>query len=651
MVSDTTTTCGCGFSECFQNTWNKLQTSVTQLLANKNVAYPQTHTLKKSLNKTTVLLQDIRHLEESGYNDDDILQLAKKINGVAGNLIMESLEVLKSPEGQETLFATSQLASALKSLKPLRRQTWQKLSQDVQELFDAITPYTSPPTRNEDKRLTCCSATDLPRGSFYLSFADASLFRAQYYSKKNVAGEIHFTLPDHRGVVLCGTGKFPHIDQIEKYALQEHSKIQDIFDVESLNSQITKFKKYPDISRETTPQWQHQSALLQAEYLNRILQSLGVPVDRPLSIAEKGEWSIFPSGGIYTVFSQTLIETDQEKLKRMAGAIRTFFDLEKMYGLVLMHDATHVRTPSAKDPFLLRDSDHVFTSKLPSKLAFIEGSIEKRHDELKKYLERIYPKAFASEIFRHSTDKSNEEEKIVNFLSLLVKKGFLSFESLLTGSEEALEVLYAIMHPPYLYKNSEEIPWDKLTSLDNLLVYLHLKQYASQNKEKRKTTPEKNIYQDAHPIENIPRLGQTTPADKSLETISREQLKKLMITRLHDEFLKNPKKPLQEILQDLIDKQCEKLSEKAREDSFKLFLGPFIEELNQMIFPEITTGNIIDRITLLRTANIIAEDDNPKKELVTKMLYEVLHPHMKEHEKKRVAGEVLQRVLNYREHL
>src|ERR1700733_1930061 len=283
----------------------------------------------------TVLLLHNELENARSLNDKEIEALAKKINGIVCHFLKKiDNEFLRQNVGEETLYLSYLMAKTVKPASDANKKIWQNLTSKVQKFFNELTPFVLPPLDTNSQTMFLCSSSRIKNvGENPIYFGDYSLFKARY--KQEAGGFLFFQLPDCPEVILCGTSQSTSRTAYYKNYVSEMPKeIQQVFDVDGVNEQIS-ISRFKNISNILLPQQVHQKVVLKMEYLNMLLDVLGVPIDRSIAVAKRGEWVITADKPI-----KSLYQADFSSDKNSAGleqtafveGIRKYLELEMRYG-------------------------------------------------------------------------------------------------------------------------------------------------------------------------------------------------------------------------------------------------------------------------------------------------------------------------------
>jgi hypothetical protein len=575
-----------------------------------------------------------RELEKAAsLNSKEIEILGKKVN-IFVKYFRDALneELLNKEIGEEALYISYLMAKTVKPATTMNKKLWQHLSLEAQKFFNELTPYILPPLDNNNLKLFLCSTSTIENmeETLPICFGDQSLFKARYDQTGN--GFLFFQLPDFPEIVLCGTSQSPETEHFKEYISKMPNEIQQVFDVEGVNQLISNAGS-PNIKNVIFPQYLHQKCLLKMEYLNTLLDVLGVPIDRSIAMAKRGEWVITenqPIKSLYEIRFSSLLEKTA-----CAKGIRKYIELEMKYGIIFAgNNSTFkegVMSSLEKKNLFVKKGSLVFSHIPKFRLEFIDEPLLCRHKKIEQILKSIYPECFVSMIFDTPIVDEWQGEEIASFLSSCVRNKWVTISSLLHLEESILEIVQI------LYKHSD------------LLAYLKT---LSKSKNELVATSTHEIISLASLITySLPTKGKalSTTFEKFTDNLIERQkdLKFLIFKYLISEFKEKTKSLYNIVFQSAVDRlidQAKPLIDEKTTEFFSLFLKNFLEELGEILTSKVEENSLFYQITILRAAHLVG--NQAQKESINDVLHHCLHLQMMAREKKLLIDKLKNKVIS-----
>ena len=561
-----------------------------------------------------------------------VADLAKNINKTVRCLLNNiNTNFLMDKIGEETLYTSYLIANKMKPATGLNKELWAKLAKEVQKFFHDLTPLFLPPTQTKALNLIYCISPienqDEHEGLPVL-FGDDFLFQAQFNLSLN--GFLFFQVPEFPDVMLCGTARTTLDAKFyERYVTEMPKEIQQVFDVKGVDEQIVSISKNEAVSSVIKDQYIHQKKLLKTEYYNMLLDTLGVPVDRPIDIAKRGEWVVTENKPIKSLHNARFSSESDKDI--VVKGIRQFLELELEYGIRLIGDGSLFSEKGIpimdKKNLFVQKGTRVFSQSLREKLLFIYGPVAQRHKNLRIILSELYP-SFIDSVFETPITDKRKGEEIAIFLGNCVRNKWIPASSLLDLDQSILEIVQILTQHPDLSADLKVLSQTK-----NEPIFCSIAEILTLASSIADSLPVKGV-----PI-NLENLTDTL--------IEKQKSLKILLFKYFLQTFQEKKQPsfnavVQMAVNLLID-QANQVINQETTTFFSTFLTHFLEELSEILESKMGADLLFYQITLLRAANSI----NYEVLKVGDALHHCLHTHMMAKEKARIINKLRDRVSHY----
>lgn len=572
----------------------------------------------------------------SRHNVED---LAEKVNQTVGGFINKiDNKFLWEENSEETLYTSYLIANTMKPANAVNKKIWQNLAQEVQKFFHELTPFILPPLGHKGLNLFYCNCKRIENKNIQpIYFGDERMFQARYDQEGN--GFLFFQVPNFPEVILCGTSQSKQeTHHFEEYVAEMPKEIQQVFDVEGIDQQISSISSRSNIKDVIIPQYLHQKTILKIEYLNMLLDVLDVPIDRSIGMAKRGEWVITTNKPIKTLY-HAQFSSDERKVLVIEG-IRKHLELEMEYGIILIGNRSTFNDRSMsileKKNLFVEKGNCVFSQIPKSKLQFIEGLIIDRQEKIKKALTDIYPDFIISKVFETPITDKRKGEEIARFLASCIRNNWIALTDLISLDESIIDIVHILSH--------------------NLELLMELKVLCETKNETIPCSAQgilslASSISDSLPAERIP-LTERIPlkvtfAKFTENLIEKQKSLKILIFKYFIQAFQNHKQSsfnsvVQTAVDQLID-QANLIIDENTTKFFSAFLKNLIEELHVILESKMEINLLFYQITLLRAAHLVANQG--EKDKVSDALHHCLHTHMIAKEKTRLINKLRDKVI------
>lgn len=587
--------------------------------------------------KADLLLRKITQLESESPSDGALREVAAKVDRLLLPLLHVSQRARQSetPECDASLYAAYLLAKTLKSMHPVKQRIWHQLKPPTQGYLNKIAPFPSPPVAGkEDLALNFCATHHLTSAERKaISFGDLSLFQAVFLKQER--GILTFTLPLNPEAILAATGPLPaeDLEECEHYLERLPLKFLEEPAVKKLLQEISDYDLYPAIGKKRVPQLKHQLLVLKREYQNKLLEALGIPVERPNELGTHGEWTVQSS----TPASFVRELSESEQFPQCAAQIRRLFQMERKYGISLFREA--LSKDQSGDFFAIRDGK-VFSPHHKQSLSFISEDFGERHQSIMAALKQIYPDELYGQIFPEGwLNEQPDHGREIKELQRLAALEQLAFADFCSCSEKALIVLRTARHCT-LTLNIDSKPAELENSIYRKAYELITAIPGIHNPLKKGETLQMAMEKDERLRSELDSLLLhylflhlcRTPQNEISFTNTLEHLiaitgDKLIHEAKTDRALQIPRVVHVDYTKEAAVYQLdEKLIDPAAE-LFALYWTHFIAFFNERVLLEDPEETTADMLILLRAA-ALHYPETDKQEAIQKSMDEILHKHM-----------------------
>jgi hypothetical protein len=627
------------------------------------------------------LVESLIALNENLSDSTSVVVIANKINQHVNPLV--KLIEMDSPNSilsEEVLVETYQMATSLKQFNPSGHLVWEKLCPQVKDLFHLLLPYNSPPTLSNSLPIEFGPMKKIPQETFHLRFSDKRIFEVN--AIESGMGIERFTFPGRPQTVLTAISRAPSevFNMMENYLKELPPALGEVFDIASLEAEINEYEGCPNLQNEILAKINHQKFVLKSVYMQMMLESLGVPVDRPIEVSSTGEWTITSHSSVRSLTSDSLSKRSSEEINQIGRGIRLFFELERKYGLTLIGEG--LSENSSQNLFVLGEKTEVYQKFPPPTLIFFSNGVEERHACIKTMMVKSIPKELFNAIFKTPFAEPLDSEKKARIIRELVDKSLLNQDDILSSSNESIEILQALHHNVYLLENFEQTPWSSLKTAQHFLWYaLFCKKLGNPTSLQASTDSVSNLITEI--IQGIPNgflpfANQITFRSKIEEIVSkeldhREQLTKHVLILLYQNFILDPDCSFEQILEKIIETVNKKIligtgqnlfipklkeqkltstgaqyiyEEKSQELEPYIYHTvwiPTLDSINEALFPAFRPSTVEESIMLLRGGYYSSRDEALSKNLREK-LFEIVHSHMLMKEQSRTIAILKNRI-------